>query len=80
MDQKMQSGEFNRDDLKREAEGMYGSMAQNPMFSGLMSQMNPGNGPTVEEMPPEPEPELSREEKRKRLQDKIKQKQKDRTG
>ena len=80
MDQKMQTGEFDRDDLKREAEGMYGSMATNPMFSGLMSQMNPGKGPTVEEMPPEPEPGLSREEKRKRLQDKIKQKQKDRTG
>jgi hypothetical protein len=56
MNQKMESGEFNQDDLKKEAEGMYGSMAQNPMFSGLMGQMQgsgsgsrpgsrPGSGP-----------------------------------
>ena len=41
MSQKMESGELTEESLKSEAEGMYGSMADNPMFSGLMQQMKP---------------------------------------
>ena len=40
MDGKMESGSLDRDDLRKEAEGMYGKMAQNPLFSGLMGTMN----------------------------------------
>ena len=76
MSQKMESGEFNRDDLKKEAEGMYGSMAQNPMFSGIMGQMqsdmSQGNPETVVE--------LTKDEKRQILKEKIRSKEKERTG
>ena len=41
MTQKMESGELTEDSLKSEAEGMYGKMSDNPMFNGLMQQMNP---------------------------------------
>ena len=74
MSQKMESGEFNRDDLKKEAEGMYGSMAQNPMFSGLMGQMQ------SEMSPPDNVVELTKDEKRRILKEKIKSKEKERTG
>ena len=79
MSQKMERGEFNQDDLKKEAEGMYGSMSQNPMFSGLMGQMKGemGSGKSsdvVEEVEP------TTEEKRRLLKEKIKNKEKERTG
>ena len=74
MSQKMESGEFNRDDLKKEAEGMYGSMSQNPMFSGLMGQMQ------SEMSPPDNVVELTKDEKRRILKEKIKSKEKERTG
>ena len=77
MNQKMESGEFNKEDLKKEAEGMYGSMAQNPMFSGLMGQMQGPHGPQVPEVS---EVELTKEEKRQLLKDKIKEKEKERKG
>ena len=35
----MEKGDFKKEDLKKEAEGMYGNMAQNPMFQGMMDQM-----------------------------------------
>jgi hypothetical protein len=92
MNQKMESGEFNKDDLKKEAEGMYGSMAQNPMFSGLMGQMQgpgpqgqgQGQGPQGQgqgqEVPEVSEVELTKEEKRQLLKNKIKEKEKARKG
>ena len=89
MEKKMESGELQREDLKKEAEGMYGSMAQNPMFKNMMSQMAPegsegpeGVGADISEVQndQEPEPELSKEEKRRLLKEKIKAKENERTG
>jgi len=82
MSQKMESGEFNKDDLKKEAEGMYGSMAQNPMFSGLMGQMQGPQSPSPEDQGPSPIPEveLTKEDKRHLLKAKIKMKENERKG
>ena len=87
MNKKMENGEFNKEDLKKEAEGMYGSMAQNPMFSGLMGQMQdhgPAGGPEPSAQGPQVEEVqegvLTKEDKRQLLKDKIKEKKKDRMG
>jgi hypothetical protein len=83
MEKKMKDGEFQQEDLKKEAEGMYGNMAQNPMFKNMMSQMQPegAGGPEQPEGPTlEPEPELTKEEKRRLLKEKIKEKEDERTG
>ena len=90
MDGKMESGSLDRDDLRKEAEGMYGKMAQNPLFSGLMGAMNPtsATSATSEQVPAiaddisraEPEPEISAEERRRLLREKIKQKESVRKG
>ena len=80
MNQKMESGEFNKEDLKKEAEGMYGSMAQNPMFSGLMGQMQGPQGQGQEVPEVSEVVELTKEEKRQLLKDKIKEKEKERKG
>ena len=85
MEKKMEDGEFQQEDLKKEAEGMYGNMAKNPMFKNMMSQMAPEGpdrteGPDISEVPSEPEPELSKEEKRRLLKEKIKAKENERTG
>lgn len=83
MNKKMESGEFNKDDLKKEAEGMYGTMAQNPMFSGMMSGMaemggqpsaSQGSSGGIEEV------ELTKEEKQRILRQKIKAKTDARAG
>ena len=81
MNKKMESGEFNKEDLRKEAEGMYGTMAQNPMFSGMMSGMaemggQPGGpkGDGIEEV------ELTKEEKQRLLRQKIKAKTDARSG
>ena len=83
MNKKMESGEFNKDDLKKEAEGMYGTMAQNPMFSGMMSGMaemggqpsaSQGSSGGIEEV------ELTKEEKQRLLRQKIKAKTEARSG
>jgi hypothetical protein len=91
MEQKMESGDISKDDLKKEAEGMYGTMAENPMFKGMMGQMQEGvptatpNGPpkeVVKEEDKEPakEPEMTKDDKRALLKEKIKAKEKERTG
>lgn len=87
MDGKMESGSLDRDDLRKEAEGMYGKMAQNPLFSGLMGAMNPsGSGPEMSgdvSLVPEPETEISeisQAERRRLLREKIKQKESVRKG
>lgn len=92
MEKKMENGEFQQEDLKKEAEGMYGNMAQNPMFKNMMSQMAPegsegaegaeGSGANISEVSNdrEPEPELSKEDKRRLLKEKIKAKENERTG
>lgn len=83
MNKKMESGEFNKEDLKKEAEGMYGTMAQNPMFSGMMSGMaemggqpsaSQGSSGGIEEV------ELTKEEKQSILRQKIKAKTDARSG
>ena len=77
MERKVESGELNTDTLKKEAEGMYGSMSQNSMFQHVMGQMQSteqaqagaatgrGGGEANE---------ISKEEKRKLLKAKIKEK------
>ena len=90
MDGKMDSGSLDRDDLRKEAEGMYGKMAQNPLFSGLMGAMNPtsATSATSEQVPAiaddisraGPEPEISAEERRRLLREKIKHKESVRKG
>lgn len=75
MDKKMEGGEFSKDDLKKEAEGMYGKMAQNPMFSGMMSGLaGMGQQPSgVEEV------ELTKADQQTLLREKIKSKRDART-
>ena len=88
MDQKMERGDLSQDDLKREAEGMYGSMAKNPMFSSVMNQMGGlgqdgglGQAGGLGQMSSdEPKPDLTPEQKKKALKDKIRQKHKERSG
>lgn len=84
MNKKMESGEFNKDDLKKEAEGMYGTMAQNPMFSGLMSGMaemgGQPRGPRGDSFDGIEEVELTKEEKQRLLRQKIKAKSDARSG
>jgi len=41
MEQKMESGELSKDDLKGEAEGMMGKMSENPLFKNMMQGMGP---------------------------------------
>jgi hypothetical protein len=68
METKVASGELKKEDLQKEAQGMYGSMSQNTMFQDMMGQMAP---PTTED-------ELSKSDARKLLQAKIKAKQSER--
>jgi len=63
MNQKMESGDLDPESLKKEAEGMYGNMAHNPMFASMMGQMN------------EKEKELSEEEKKEKKREKIREKE-----
>ena len=85
MEQKKQSGDISEEMLKKDAEKMYGSMANNPMFSGMMDSMksmNQTENPTKTENPdPSPEKkELTREEKRNKLKEKLKEKEQNRTN
>jgi len=88
MEQKMESGDISKDDLKKEAEGMYGTMAENPMFKGMMGQMQEGTAPTAAEPAAEEAKadastgtvELTKDEKRSLLKEKIKAKEMERTG
>jgi len=43
MDKKKESGDITEETLKKDAEKMYGSMANNPMFSGMMDSMKSMN-------------------------------------
>ena len=40
MEQKMESGDLSEESLKKEAQDMYGNMANNPLFGNLMGKMN----------------------------------------
>ena len=81
MEQKMKNGELGEDILKKEAESMYGDMANNPLFGNLMKQMNPENLRTEskETTLSTETKELTKEEKKEKLKKKIEAKKKERT-
>lgn len=81
MEQKMKNGGLSEDILKKEAESMYGDMANNPLFGNLMKQMNPGNLRTEskETTLSTETKELTKEEKKEKLKKKIEAKKKERT-
>ena len=81
MEQKMKDGELNEDILKKEAENMYGDMANNPLFGNLMKQMNPENTSGKSESTDSKEltKELTKEEKKEKLKKKIEAKKNERT-
>jgi len=59
IEKRVESGEMSEDALKTEADGMYGTMSQNPMFKNMMNPTGEG----------------TKEETRDKLKQKIKQKQ-----
>jgi hypothetical protein len=74
VEKKKKSGEFSEDSLKSEAEGLYGQMGSNPLFSNLMKQMGvPGGMATPSTS------EVSEEDNREKLKQKIREKQRERT-
>jgi hypothetical protein len=77
METKVASGELSKDDLQKEAQGMYGSMSQNTMFTEMMGQMHP-EGSAPQGSASQGSANVSREETRKLLQAKIKDKQSER--
>lgn len=85
MEGKMKNGELNEDTLKKEAESMYGDMANNPLFGNLMKQMNTGNPRTETKETTESTgtkestKESTKEEKKEKLKKKIEAKKKERT-
>ena len=44
MEKKKDTGDITEETLKQDAQKMYGSMNQNPMFSNMMNQMQEANG------------------------------------
>ena len=44
MEKKKENGDITEETLKQDAQKMYGSMNQNPMFSNMMNQMKEANG------------------------------------
>jgi len=72
VEQKKQSGEFTDDSLKSEAEGIYGQMGSNPLFSNLMKQMGTPDLSTNSE-------DNNDDDNRKKLRQKIKEKQNQRS-
>ena len=71
MEQKKQSGDISEEMLKKDAEKMYGSMANNPMFSGMMDSMKSMNQEKTEEKTEE----KTKEENRKKLKSLLKEKE-----
>ena len=75
MEQKVETGELTKEGLKGEAEGMMGSLGENPMFKNMME----GLGPTMDQSSTSrdstlPVQELTKEEKQKKLREKINEK------
>jgi hypothetical protein len=87
MEKKMKDGELSEETLKKEAQSMYGDMANNPLFGNLMKQMNPdspvpestSSSDTSGSDESKDTKELSKEEKREKLKKKIEAKKKERT-
>lgn len=67
VEKKKNSGEFTEDSLKNEAEGIYGQMGNNPLFSNLMKQMG-----TPQNMSSSSD---TSEDNREKLRKKIREKQ-----
>ena len=79
MEQKMESGDLSEESLKKEAQDMYGNMANNPLFGNLMGKMNEAQGEKGEQGEKSTEKELSKEEKKEKLKKKIEEKKKERS-
>ena len=87
MEQKMESGDLSEESLKKEAQDMYGNMANNPLFGDLMGKMNEaqnaqgeqGESSTEKELSKQLSKELSKEEKKEKLKKKIEEKKKERS-
>ena len=91
MEKKMESGELDQEILKKEAQDMYGNMADNPLFSNLMGQMNQEQGEKKEspkkeqgpskkeKTPSKKEQEPSKKEKKEKIKKKIEDKKKERS-
>jgi len=84
MEKKMESGDLNEDTLKKEAQNMYGNMANNPLFGDLIGQMNQtqtGKGPVPEkeDKADKEDKEPTKLEKKDKLKKKIEEKKKERT-
>lgn len=79
MEQKMENGELSEESLKKEAQDMYGNMANNPLFGNLMGKMNEAQGGQGEQGESSTEKELSKEEKKEKLKKKIEEKKKERS-
>lgn len=87
MEKKKESGDITDETLKEDAEKMYGSMSNNPMFSNMMQSMQSmqsmsGGGVPESKSSESNSPEdkgLSKEEKRKKLKQKLKEKEEKRT-
>ena len=74
IEQKVNKGDFSQDALKQEAENIYGSMGQNPLFSSMMKSMDPSS--TQESQTQASSNESSKsDDTHEKLKQKIKQKQ-----
>ena len=91
MEKKKETGDITEETLKQDAQKMYGSMNQNPMFSNMMNQMqeaNGGNSSTdsktkdsqTKDSKTIQSSELSKEEKRQKLKKRLKEKEDQRNG
>jgi len=78
MEKKKESGEFSEESLKKEAEGMYGQMGDNPLFGNLMNQMNPDQMHQAKEEGEEGEANEEKEENREKLKKKLREKKEER--
>jgi hypothetical protein len=75
MEKKMDSGELTKDSLKSEAEGMMGTLGENPMFKNMMQGFdNNSVNQRADSQDNQPSQELTREEKQKKLREKINEK------
>lgn len=87
MEKKKESGDITDETLKKDAEKMYGSMSNNPMFSNMMQSMQSMQSMSGGGVPESKSSEsnssedkgLSKEEKRKKLKQKLKEKEEKRT-
>ena len=86
VEKKMKEGSFSKDDLKKEAEGMYGNMSKNPMFANMMSQVPKDTNDTktkdtkTKDTKDTKTKDTKTKDNKQNLRDKIKEKQKERCG